>query len=78
MCNSAKPNLVSVSRQTAELTKLRQDCGRLVSELNEKTGKLQQEGVQKKNAEQAAAQLKVTPPSSLCHLSVLLMSSFMT
>ncbi|XP_076400990.1 kinectin isoform X6 [Peromyscus maniculatus bairdii] len=47
------------SKQTAELTKLRQDCGRLVSELNEKTGKLQQEGVQKKNAEQAAAQLKV-------------------
>ncbi|XP_059129714.1 kinectin isoform X5 [Peromyscus eremicus] len=47
------------SKQTAELNKLRQDCGRLVSELNEKTGKLQQEGVQKKNAEQAAAQLKV-------------------
>ncbi|XP_036054484.1 kinectin isoform X4 [Onychomys torridus] len=47
------------SKQAAELSKLRQDCGRLVSELNEKTGKLQQEGVQKKNAEQAAAQLKV-------------------
>ncbi|XP_063130863.1 kinectin isoform X27 [Rattus norvegicus] len=47
------------SKQSAELNKLRQDCGRLVSELNEKTGKLQQEGVQKKNAEQAAAQLKV-------------------
>ncbi|KAL6073041.1 hypothetical protein STEG23_015402 [Scotinomys teguina] len=47
------------SKQTAELNKLRQDCGRLVSELNEKTGKLQQEGVQKKNAEQAATQLKV-------------------
>lgn len=47
------------NKQSAELNKLRQDCGRLVSELNEKTGKLQQEGVQKKNAEQAAAQLKV-------------------
>lgn len=47
------------SKQSAELNKLRQDCGRLVSELNEKTGKLQQEGVQKKSAEQAAAQLKV-------------------
>ncbi|XP_052047615.1 kinectin isoform X8 [Apodemus sylvaticus] len=47
------------SKQSAELTKLRQDCGRLVNELNEKTGKLQQEGVQKKSAEQAAAQLKV-------------------
>ncbi|XP_050998915.1 kinectin [Acomys russatus] len=47
------------SKQSAELNKLRQDCGRLVSELNEKTGKLQQEGAQKKNAEQAAAQLKV-------------------
>ncbi|KAL1780589.1 kinectin isoform X1 [Sigmodon hispidus] len=46
------------SKQSAELNKLRQDCGRLVNELNEKTGKLQQEGVQKKNAEQAAAQLK--------------------
>nr|XP_048285992.1 kinectin isoform X2 [Myodes glareolus] len=46
------------SKQSAELNKLRQDCGRLVSELNEKTGKLQQEGVQKKNAEQAATQLK--------------------
>ncbi|XP_051033050.1 kinectin isoform X4 [Phodopus roborovskii] len=47
------------SKQSAELNKLRQDCGRLVNELNEKTGKLQQEGVQKKNAEQAATQLKV-------------------
>lgn len=54
------PNQVTVCRQSAELNKLRQDCGRLVSELNEKTGKLQQEGVQKKSAEQAAAQLKVT------------------
>ncbi|KAK7801361.1 hypothetical protein U0070_003646 [Myodes glareolus] len=52
------PNLATVFRQSAELNKLRQDCGRLVSELNEKTGKLQQEGVQKKNAEQAATQLK--------------------
>ncbi|KAH0509062.1 Kinectin [Microtus ochrogaster] len=48
------------SKQSAELNKLRQDCGRLVSELNEKTGKLQQEGVQKKNAEQAATQLKTS------------------
>uniref|UniRef100_A0A8C5KKY4 Kinectin 1 n=1 Tax=Jaculus jaculus TaxID=51337 RepID=A0A8C5KKY4_JACJA len=47
------------SKQSAELNKLRQDYGRLVSELNEKTGKFQQEEVQKKNAEQAVSQLKV-------------------
>uniref|UniRef100_A0A8C2NZM8 Ribosome receptor lysine/proline rich domain-containing protein n=1 Tax=Capra hircus TaxID=9925 RepID=A0A8C2NZM8_CAPHI len=47
------------SKQSAELNKLRQDYARLVNELTEKTGKLQQEEVQKKNAEQAVAQLKV-------------------
>uniref|UniRef100_A0A8C6R7S3 Kinectin 1 n=1 Tax=Nannospalax galili TaxID=1026970 RepID=A0A8C6R7S3_NANGA len=47
------------NKQSAELNKLRQDYGRLVSELNEKTGKLQQEEVQKKSAEQAVTQLKV-------------------
>uniref|UniRef100_A0A8B9WGC2 Kinectin 1 n=1 Tax=Bos mutus grunniens TaxID=30521 RepID=A0A8B9WGC2_BOSMU len=47
------------SKQSAELNKLRQDYARLVSELTEKTGKLQQEEVQKKNAEQAVTQLKV-------------------
>ncbi|XP_076978675.1 kinectin isoform X10 [Tamandua tetradactyla] len=47
------------SKQSAELGKLRQDYARLVSELTEKTGKLQQEEAQKKSAEQAATQLKV-------------------
>ncbi|XP_037688580.1 kinectin isoform X8 [Choloepus didactylus] len=47
------------SKQSAELNKLRQDYARLVNELTEKTGKVQQEEVQKKNAEQAATQLKV-------------------
>ncbi|XP_033622793.1 kinectin isoform X3 [Fukomys damarensis] len=47
------------SKQSAELNKLRQDCARLVHELTEKTGQLQQEEVQKKSAEQAATQLKV-------------------
>nr|XP_044629569.1 kinectin isoform X4 [Equus asinus] len=47
------------SKQSAELNKLRQDYARLVNELTEKTGKLQQEEVQKKNAEQAVTQLKV-------------------
>uniref|UniRef100_A0A286XYJ6 Kinectin 1 n=1 Tax=Cavia porcellus TaxID=10141 RepID=A0A286XYJ6_CAVPO len=47
------------SKQSAELNKLRQDYARLVNELTEKAGKLQQEEVQKKNAEQAVAQLKV-------------------
>eukprot|EP00076_Gallus_gallus_P021692 XP_015142795.1 kinectin isoform X4 [Gallus gallus] len=47
------------SKQAAELNKLRQDCARLVNELGEKNSKLQQEELQKKNAEQAVAQLKV-------------------
>ncbi|XP_051476417.1 kinectin isoform X12 [Apus apus] len=47
------------SKQSAELNKLRQDCARLVNELGEKSSKLQQEELQKKNAEQAVAQLKV-------------------
>ncbi|NXP14914.1 KTN1 protein, partial [Thinocorus orbignyianus] len=47
------------SKQAAELNKLRQDYARLVNELGEKTSKLQQEELQKKNAEQAVAQLKV-------------------
>lgn len=47
------------NKQSAELNKLRQDCARLMNELTEKTGKLQQEEVQKKNAEQAVTQLKV-------------------
>ncbi|OXB57955.1 hypothetical protein ASZ78_009362 [Callipepla squamata] len=46
------------SKQAAELNKLRQDCARLVNELGEKNSKLQQEELQKKNAEQAVAQLK--------------------
>ncbi|NXC70643.1 KTN1 protein, partial [Anhinga anhinga] len=47
------------SKQAAELSKLRQDYARLMSELGEKNSKLQQEELQKKNAEQAVAQLKV-------------------
>ncbi|NXA28670.1 KTN1 protein, partial [Ibidorhyncha struthersii] len=47
------------SKQSAELNKLRQDYARLVNELGEKSTKLQQEELQKKNAEQAVAQLKV-------------------
>nr|XP_020842098.1 kinectin isoform X4 [Phascolarctos cinereus] len=47
------------SKQSSELNKFRQDCARLVNELKEKAGKLQQEEIQKKNAEQAVAQLKV-------------------
>ncbi|NXI69504.1 KTN1 protein, partial [Anseranas semipalmata] len=47
------------SKQSAELNKLRQDYARLVNELGEKNSKLQQEELQKKNAEQAVAQLKV-------------------
>ncbi|XP_078240098.1 kinectin isoform X10 [Pogona vitticeps] len=46
------------SKQSSELNKLRQDCARLVNELTEKNNKLQQEELLKKNAEQAAAQLK--------------------
>ncbi|XP_041332639.1 kinectin isoform X3 [Pyrgilauda ruficollis] len=47
------------SKQSAELNKLRQDYARLMNELGEKNSKLQQEELQKKNAEQAVAQLKV-------------------
>uniref|UniRef100_A0A7M4FLW9 Kinectin 1 n=1 Tax=Crocodylus porosus TaxID=8502 RepID=A0A7M4FLW9_CROPO len=47
------------SKQSAELNKLRQEYARLVNELGEKNNKLQQEELQKKNAEQAVAQLKV-------------------
>ncbi|XP_056666769.1 kinectin isoform X13 [Monodelphis domestica] len=47
------------SKQSSELNKLRQEYARLANELTEKTGKLQQEEIQKKNAEQAVAQLKV-------------------
>ncbi|XP_026525989.1 kinectin isoform X6 [Notechis scutatus] len=46
------------SKQSSELSKLRQDCSRLVSELTEKSNKLQQEELLKKNAEQAINQLK--------------------
>ncbi|XP_035746636.1 kinectin isoform X3 [Egretta garzetta] len=47
------------SKQSAELNKLRQDYARLMNDLGEKNSKLQQEELQKKNAEQAVAQLKV-------------------
>ncbi|XP_065449948.1 kinectin isoform X15 [Chrysemys picta bellii] len=47
------------SKQSSELNKLRQDCARLVNELTEKNNKLQQEELQKKNAEQTIGQLKV-------------------
>ncbi|XP_009080186.1 PREDICTED: kinectin [Acanthisitta chloris] len=47
------------SKQSAELNKLRQDYARLMNELGDKSSKLQQEELQKKNAEQAVAQLKV-------------------
>ncbi|XP_064408625.1 kinectin-like [Latimeria chalumnae] len=47
------------SKQSSEISKLRQDCGRLMAELTEKNNKLQQEEVQKKNAEQTVGQLKV-------------------
>ncbi|XP_059551207.1 kinectin isoform X6 [Myotis daubentonii] len=47
------------NKQSAELNKLRQDYARVVNEMTEKTGKLQQEEVQKKNAEKAVTQLKV-------------------
>ncbi|XP_058018970.1 kinectin isoform X6 [Ahaetulla prasina] len=46
------------SKQSSELSKLRQDCTRLVNELTEKNNKLQQEELLKKNAEQAINQLK--------------------
>lgn len=54
-----------ISRQSAELNKLRQDYARLMNELGEKSSKLQQEELQKKNAEQAVAQLKVPGVFSL-------------
>ncbi|XP_074812567.1 kinectin isoform X8 [Natator depressus] len=47
------------SKQSSELNKLRQDCARLVNELTEKNNKLQQEELQKKNADQTIGQLKV-------------------
>ncbi|XP_064414833.1 kinectin-like [Latimeria chalumnae] len=47
------------SKQSSEISKLRQDCGRLMAELTEKNNKLQQEEVQKKNAEQTVRQLQV-------------------
>ncbi|XP_054682514.1 kinectin isoform X5 [Grus americana] len=52
------------SKQSAELNKLRQDYARLMNELGEKSSKLQQEELQKKNAEQAVAQLKVQQQES--------------
>ncbi|KFO11720.1 Kinectin, partial [Balearica regulorum gibbericeps] len=52
------------SKQSAELNKLRQDYARLMNELGEKSSKLQQEELQKKNAEQAVAQLKVQQQAS--------------
>lgn len=55
-----------IFRQSAELNKLRQDYARLVNELGEKSSKLQQEELQKKNAEQAVAQLKVIWVFSAC------------
>lgn len=56
-------------RQSAELNKLRQDYARLVNELGEKSSKLQQEELQKKNAEQAVAQLKVIWVCAACPLA---------
>ncbi|XP_043839162.1 kinectin isoform X9 [Dromiciops gliroides] len=47
------------SKQSSELSRLRQENARVMNEVKEKTGKLQQEESQKKNAEQAVAQLKV-------------------
>ncbi|XP_069588937.1 kinectin isoform X11 [Ranitomeya imitator] len=46
------------SKQSSELTKLRQDYARLVKELNDKNGNLAQEEMQKKNHEQTIAGLK--------------------
>lgn len=56
------------SKQSAELNKLRQDYARLMNELGEKSSKLQQEELQKKNAEQAVAQLKVPGVFSACQV----------
>ncbi|XP_028935179.1 kinectin isoform X6 [Ornithorhynchus anatinus] len=52
------------SKQASELNKLRREYSRLLNELGEKTGTLQQEEIQKKNAEQALAQLKVKQQES--------------
>lgn len=59
-----------IFRQSAELNKLRQDYARLVNELGEKSSKLQQEELQKKNAEQAVAQLKVTWVFPACRVAL--------
>ncbi|XP_075186108.1 kinectin isoform X12 [Anomaloglossus baeobatrachus] len=47
------------SKQSSELTKLRQDYARLVKEMNDKNSSLAQEEMQKKNHEQTIAGLKV-------------------
>lgn len=61
-------------RQSAELNKLRQDYARLMNELGEKSSKLQQEELQKKNAEQAVAQLKVPGVFSACQVVLRVLS----
>lgn len=63
-----------VCRQSAELNKLRQDYARLMNELGEKSSKLQQEELQKKNAEQAVAQLKVPGVFSACQVVLRVLS----
>ncbi|KAM7164757.1 kinectin isoform 3-T3 [Macrochelys suwanniensis] len=57
--NQMESNHSYFFRQSSELNKFRQDCARLVNELTEKNNKLQQEELQKKNAEQTIGQLKV-------------------
>ncbi|KAM9147853.1 kinectin isoform 4-T4 [Pangshura tecta] len=57
--NQMESNHSYFFRQSSELNKLRQDCARLVNEMTEKNNKLQQEELQKKNAEQTIGQLKV-------------------
>ncbi|XP_064420810.1 kinectin isoform X6 [Latimeria chalumnae] len=47
------------SKQSSEMSKLRQDYSRLMAELTETNSKLQQEEVQKNNAEQTVGQVKV-------------------
>lgn len=59
-----------IFRQSAELNKLRQDYARLMNDLGEKNSKLQQEELQKKNAEQAVAQLKVTWVFPACRVAL--------
>ncbi|RLV98313.1 hypothetical protein DV515_00010908 [Chloebia gouldiae] len=51
--------VVKLGTQIFWAGQLRQDYARLMNELGEKSSKLQQEELQKKNAEQAVAQLKV-------------------